>query len=284
MPPADRISVAAPGTEPSPDDLAATALAAARAAGEIQRRAFGDGAPAEAAGPRDVKLAVDRACERAVAETIRLRFPSHRILSEEGGDLGGTDDHLWIVDPLDGTVNFFHGLPQFCACVACCRLPAGAPLPATGADLIGCTRVGVVLAPLLDEAYVAVADRGATCNGRPIDCGRPARLAETIVGLSFGKTEAGIDRMSRLCAVLARRARKLRSFGSAGHDLALVAAGRLGGLLYRGVQIWDIAAAGLVLVEAGGVLTAERMADGTWDLVAAAGGVHAELLALAAEA
>ena len=181
-----------PPDAPSATDLAETAETAVRAAGNIQRRIFGTGARGEVIHPRDVKMAVDRECESAIVKVIRDRYPGHRILAEEGGDWGGAGDYLWIIDPLDGTVNYFHGLPQFCACVACCHLPAGEPLPATETALLDCAHVGAVYAPVLNELYLGVAGAGATRNGEPITCGPDTQLSDVIVALSFGKTESGI--------------------------------------------------------------------------------------------
>jgi fructose-1,6-bisphosphatase/inositol monophosphatase family enzyme len=262
-------------------ELSETAVAAALKAGDIQRQQFNKGAPGEIIHPRDIKMAVDLKCEAAIVDTIRKRFPGHRIIAEEGGNLGGNGDYVWIIDPLDGTVNYFHGLPQFCTCVACCYLPYGKELPVTGAELLDCIQVGAVYAPLLDELYVGIASIGAICNGKPLVCGPQKRLAEGIVAVSFGKTDEGIDQMADLCRALARKARKLRSFGCAGLDIAQVAQKRFGGLIYRGIHIWDIAAAGIILKEAGGKLTAAVQPDGTWNMVAANAGVHHELIQLA---
>jgi len=259
-------------------ELSETAAKAVLAAGDIQRKHFGTGVEAELIHPKDLKMVVDRECEEAIVAMIRDRFSRHRILAEEGGDLGGDGDYLWIIDPLDGTVNYFHGLPQFCACVACCYLPKEKPLPAQDADLLDSILVGAVYAPLLDELYVGITGEGATCNGKPIFCSPNKHLSEVIVALSFGKTNAVIDQMAELCRLLARRARKLRSFGSAGLDIVQVAGGRFGGLLYRGIHIWDIAAAGAVLKESGGILTAAVQQDGTWNIIAAAPGINSKLL------
>lgn len=259
------------------NQLADTAVQAAVRAGDIQRRAFGNVQNTSCRLPRDLKLEVDRKCEAAVVDTIRSRFPGHRILAEEGGEFSGKDDFLWIVDPLDGTVNFFHGIPHFCACVACCHLPAGEPVPVDNRMLLESGLVGVVMAPIAEELYVGIRSRGTTLNGRPVGCGTAERLKETIVALSFGKDDAAIAAMTRTAEKIALSARKVRSWGAAGLDIAQVACGRLGGVVYRGVHLWDVAAAGIVLAEAGGRLTAGLRPEGTWNLVAAAPGVHEEL-------
>lgn len=264
-------------TAPDLHALAETAVLAARVAAGIQTRAFDSELKGEVVHPHDLKTVVDRDCEQGIVDVIRKRYPKHRILAEEGGDLGGSDEYLWIIDPLDGTVNYFHGLPQFCTCIACCRVEPGQPLPTTGSALLASTLVGVVYTPVLDELYVGIAGEGVRRNGRSFVCNSDKPMAEMIVALSFGKTDAGIDRMTRLCRVLARKAQKLRSFGCAGYDLVQVAGSRFGGLLYQGIHIWDVAAAGLILKEAGGYLQANAQPNGTWNLLAATPGVAREL-------
>jgi fructose-1,6-bisphosphatase/inositol monophosphatase family enzyme len=185
------------------------------------------------------------------------------------------------VDPLDGTVNFFHGFPQFCACVACCRLPAHPPkLPTDAQELMASLVVAAVCAPVYGEMYLGIRGRGAALNGEPVVCQGPTRLSESVVALSFGKTESGMERMLGIARRLAPRVRKVRSWGCAGLDILQVAHGRLGALFYRGIHLWDIAAAGLILDEAGGHLQAHCRPDGRWDMVAAVPGLRGELAAL----
>jgi fructose-1,6-bisphosphatase/inositol monophosphatase family enzyme/GNAT superfamily N-acetyltransferase len=263
------------------DDIIRTAKEAAAIGGQIQMTHFKKKRKNLCEHPRDVKMAVDVECENAIVSLIRSIFPDHRILTEETGDLGGNADYLWIIDPLDGTTNFFHGLPQFCCCVACCRLPGDAPIPTDSRSLLKYAFVGVVYAPVFDEFFLGVKGSGASLNGKPLFCGTDDILAESIVAMSFGKTQTGIDRMTRIANRLAHRARKVRSYGCAGLDIAMVASCRLGGLLYRGIHLWDVAAAGIILSEAGGCLDAGQQPDGTWNLLAALPGVRNELSEIA---
>jgi fructose-1,6-bisphosphatase/inositol monophosphatase family enzyme len=264
--------------DPRIHELARTAVEAAVRAGDIQIKAFNGSREKSLLQSRDIKMAVDRECENAIVSVIRSRFPEHRILAEEEGDLGGSKDYLWIVDPLDGTVNFFHGLPQFCTCVACCRLPLSAPLPATGKELLDIGLVGVVYAPVMNELYIGMRNIGATLNGKPLNCADVNDLSQTIVALSFGKTDAAIDHMANVAGKIAHRAQKVRSYGCAGLDISFVAGGRLGGSFYRGIHLWDIAAAGIILAEAGGCLEAQRVPNGAWNMLAAPSGLYNELL------
>jgi myo-inositol-1(or 4)-monophosphatase len=181
---------------------------------------------------------------------------------------------------LDGTVNFFHGFPQFCSCVACCRLPENRQLPADGNELLAAVEVSAVCAPVFGELYLATRGCGAALNGNAVACRDAQRLRDSIVALSFGKTEEGMAHMLEITGRLAPRVRKVRSWGCAGLDILQVAHGRLGALLYRGLHLWDIAAAGLILSEAGGHLQAQRRNGDRWDMVASVPGVRKELMAL----
>jgi myo-inositol-1(or 4)-monophosphatase len=256
-----------------------TAIAAARRAGAVQREHYGSLLRVDAARANDIKLEVDRLCEGAILETIRAAFPDHAILAEESGQSAGDGDHWWIVDPLDGTVNYFYGLPYFCTCVACYRRPTEAEAGATGLDALGEPVAGVIYAPLTDELFAAERGKGATRNGEPLQTRPMAALAEAIVATGFGSTDENIRRMLAASTGLVRKVRKLRCMGSAGLDLAGVAAGRLSGYYERGIRSWDIAAGRIILEEAGARITATQYAPHAWDVTASAAPIHDTLRA-----
>jgi fructose-1,6-bisphosphatase/inositol monophosphatase family enzyme len=183
---------------------------------------------------------------------------------------------------LDGTVNYFHGIPFFCACVSCHRRPEAAD-PRELSRALG-TVASALYAPAFDECYAAARGRGAESNERRIACEPVQDLAAAVVGVSLGGGHESAEGNARLCTALSSRARKLRSFGSTGYDLAQIAAGRLGGLLQRKVNLWDAAAGALIVEEAGGRAEGRAAAVGRWDIVAAAPGLHGELSRLAREA
>jgi myo-inositol-1(or 4)-monophosphatase len=256
-----------------------TAIAAARAAGDVLRRHYGALLNVDERKRRDLKLEVDRLAEQAIVETIRRAHPEHRILAEEGGQYPGAGEHVWICDPLDGTVNFFHGLPYFCTAVACHRAPAG-PVPAAfprGIEALGQPVVGVVYMPLLDELFVGAPGEAATCNGRPIHVSRVTALEECIVVAGCGSKEENIRRMQEVQALLLTRVRKTRCLGAANYDFANVACGRLSAFYERGLKSWDVAAGRIILESAGGVLSAREYAANEWEILASGPGVHAEL-------
>jgi len=226
----------------------------------------------------DIKLETDRLSEIAIVDTVRAAFPGHRIHAEEGGELPGEDDCVWLVDPLDGTMNYAQGFHYFCSCIACYRRPAG--LPATGLAGLGEPLVGVVHAPALDQLFVGVAGRSATLNGQPLRIAPALSLADAVVGVSLGSEEKTMARMLSVVASLLRRCRKLRLFGACGLDVANVAAGRLSALVQRQVRCWDFAAARVILEAAGGVVDALAIGPDRWDVLACVPDLHAPLLDL----
>jgi myo-inositol-1(or 4)-monophosphatase len=186
--------------------------------------------------------------EAAIAALIRSEFPDHAILGEEtheadASSAAETAEHLWIVDPLDGTNNFAHALPHFAVSVAYYR--AGAP------------QCGVVLNPLRDDCFEAVRGGGARHNGRAIRVAGSAKLSEVLVGVGFF-----YDRGAMMEATLAAigdlfraQIHGIRRFGTASLDLSLVAAGAFGAFFEFELAPWDFAAGRLILEEAGGRIT-----------------------------
>jgi fructose-1,6-bisphosphatase/inositol monophosphatase family enzyme len=297
--------------------LKETAIAAARAAGEIQKAHFGTILNVDESTRRDVKLEVDRLCEQAIVETIRKDWPDHAILTEEAGRIGGSafpigkhlerpsrsqfgrlgqtaippssagggeGEHLWLIDPLDGTVNFFHGLPYFCASVACYRQTARRKEPLIlprWLEALGEPLVGVVYAPPTDELFVAEPGRGATRNDQPIRASSTTDLCEAIAAIGFGSRPGSQEHYIEQCARLAPRLRKLRTLGAAAYDLCNVACGRLTAFYEMRLWSWDIAAAAVVLREAGAVLDAIELEPDCWNVIAAAPGVYEEFRDLA---
>ncbi len=281
MPPVDQLDVTA-----LPETLLTrmreTAVAAAAAAGELQMRLFRSEHLVRAVSDHDLTLDVDKHCEQAMVRIIRAAFPRHGILSEEGGTEPGDEPYLWVLDPLDGTVNYYHGIPFFCACVSCHRRPDAAVTSAFSRRLG--TVAAAVCAPALGESFAAALGRGAELNGGTLACPDTFDLASAVFGVSLGSRPEDTEAMLRLCRSLGAKARKLRSFGATGYDLAQVAAGRLGGLAQKSVNLWDAAAGALILEEACGVVEGRPAAGGRWDMVAAAPGVHARLSTLVREA
>ncbi|MGH2467145.1 MAG: inositol monophosphatase family protein [Candidatus Limnocylindrales bacterium] len=228
--------------EAAVDRLALLELAtsAARLAGAILlegRRAGGITVAATKSSPTDVVTAMDRAAEAAIVAHLLAARPDDGLLGEEGDDRPGRSGVRWIVDPLDGTVNYLYDLPGWSVSIA--------------AEAAGQTQVGVVLAPLAGELFAAVRGGGATLDGAPIHCTAGVPLARALVGTGFGY---GADRrvvQAEILRAVLPRVRDIRRLGSAAVDLCAVACGRLDAHYERGLKPWDLAAGGLIATEAG---------------------------------
>ncbi|GBF89321.1 inositol monophosphatase [Raphidocelis subcapitata] len=243
-----------PGAEPDLDlDAAlAAAVAAARAAGALIAAAWGDGAADKGVVVKsshvDLVTETDKAAEAAIREALLAAFPGHAFVGEEeaaeaGGAVVLTDGPTWMVDPLDGTTNFVHGYPFSCVCIGL----------AVGQEPV----VGVVFNPILGELYTAKKGGGAFCNGKRIRCSGTKDLRQALSATEIGTTRdaetvnAMFDRVRRLTAA----SRSLRCCGSCAMNICGVAAGRLDVFYEIGFGgCWDVAAAAIVLREAGGQL------------------------------
>lgn len=259
------------------DRIRQTAVSAAQQAGAIQMRHFRRPAVTCTRLLHDIKLETDRLCERAIVAAIRERFPDHAILTEESGELPGPGGYGWIIDPLDGTVNFWRGLPLFCTSIACFRHnEAGAAKVDRG--LPGAPVVGVVFLPFSRELFYGMPGRGAFLNGRSIRVGQPQGSADAVVSVSFGKTPETMQRMTRRLDALLPQVRKVRCLGAAAAELAYVAAGFLDGLFYEGIKRWDFAAGKIILEEAGGFLDAIETEPDQWRVLAGTPGLRVPLI------
>ena len=217
-----------------------TALRAARAAGDLLRTRFGTDLDVQAAEAHDVKLALDVETQRLIEGILLGAFPDHAILGEEGSSTGGSEWE-WIVDPIDGTVNYFYGIPHFCVSIALRHA--------------GVIELGVILDPMRDELWCVERGGLPTLNGRPIRASRRDRLSDCILTVGFAKTADTIRGGLPLLEQMVHRARKCRMMGSAALDLAYVASGRLDAYIEQGVSLWDIAAGQLLVEAAGGKIT-----------------------------
>lgn len=227
--------------QPDLDLVLQVALDAARRAGRVLRARLGRLRRVEAKGENDLVTEADRRSEQVIAEAIRGVFPDHGLLAEEGTTGGEADEHLWVVDPLDGTTNYVHSYPLFAVSI--------------GYVYRGRCLVGVVYAPLLGEVFWAVVGRGAWLNGRRIGVSRVTNLKEALV--AAGLPSASERRREVVLAVqeLIGQVQDFRSSGSAVLDLCFVAAGRLDAYFEHKLSPWDVAAGGLIVLEAGGQVT-----------------------------
>lgn len=193
-------------------------------------------------GGIEIVTQADIAADELIAAEISARFPEHRILSEESSpNLGRVQDiqePLWIVDPIDGTVNFAHGLNQSAVSIAYVEE--------------GELRFGVVYNPFTDELFAAELGKGATLNGESIRVAEEERLDRAIIATGFPYVKTGLEPMVRRLAAVLQHCADIRRLGSAALDICFVAAGRLDGY-YESLSVWDYAAAQLIAREAGAV-------------------------------
>jgi myo-inositol-1(or 4)-monophosphatase len=216
---------------------------AARAGGAVVARYFRDGVAMRHKAVSNLVSDADVEAEHAVVRVIREAFPDHEVLGEEAHPGDTTAEHLWVVDPLDGTNNFAHKIPQIAVSVAYYR--AGVP------------QVGVIYNPIRDEWHEAERGLGATFDGQPARVNEEARLDETLVGVGF-YYERGVVMEATLDAVKDLKHRKIhgiRRFGAATLDLCMVALGQLGAYFEFTLSPWDFAAGRLFVEEAGGLVT-----------------------------
>lgn len=236
------------------------AVVAARQAGKVMRRNqnLSDKAVNQAS-QHDIKLELDVKCQELIEKTLKKHFPQASILGEEGVSGDPAAEYRWVVDPIDGTVNFTYGIPHACVSIA---LQIRASRPAakrrkrsaaadTGVEEFR-TLVGVVYDPFSDELWTAIAGGPARLNGRVIRASRRRRLAESIVAIGFAKEMATMKRMLPTLNKLIRRVRKIRIMGAAALSLVYVGTGRMDAYVEFGLRLWDIAAGGLIIECAGG--------------------------------
>jgi len=193
--------------------------------------------------PTDLVSAADLAAERLIRERLNAARPDDGVLGEEGGDAAGTSGRRWVVDPLDGTINYLFGIPQWGVSIAL-------------EDGDG-TLAGVVYDPMRDECWAAAADGPPTLDGNPVTPSGREDLATALVATGFGYDAAVREVQARAVARLLPRVRDIRRLGSAALDLCWTAAGRYDAYFERGVKSWDVAAGALLCRRAG--LAVERL-------------------------
>lgn len=248
----------------------ATAVRAAKLAGNVLMELRGRVAVERKSGHRDLVTEADRRAEETIREVLRNAFPEHGILGEEAGVTPGSDGYRWIVDPLDGTTNYAHGLPLFATSIALER----------DGELL----VGVIHFPVLNETYTAVRGRGAWRNGEPLRVSDETSLenALLVTGFPHDVSPGMPDNLDHIKNLLPR-SRGMRTLGTAATDLVYVAAGVFDAYWDLDNAPWDVAAGVLLVQEAGGKVT--DMDGGPLDLMkprllASNGYLHDELLAV----
>jgi myo-inositol-1(or 4)-monophosphatase len=256
---------------PDPDPrFLATAIEAVVRAGEIQMARFGSGVRVERKGAIDLVTEVDLEIERMCRELVAARFPDHDVLGEEMGQARSGARCRWLFDPIDGTTNYAHGVPIFCATAAL--------------EIDGTPIVGAVYDPNRRELFTSERGVGAWMNGAPLAVSAAPTLVESVLVTGFPyDIRDRLDEMVALFAAFLGEARAIRRLGSAAIDLCWVAAGRMDGFWEQGLKAWDTVAGALIVEEAGGRVSG--LDGGPWvpasgHCLASNGLIHDQMLAV----
>lgn len=225
-------------------------MQAARSVGALMRRNLAETKRANVVTQHDIKLELDVRSQKLIEHKLCCSFPEAALLGEEGIAGDPQSDYRWVVDPIDGTVNFAYGIPHACVSIAL-QQRAKKKSPFAYADGYE-TLVGVVYDPFCNELWTGLRGQPAKLNGKAIRVSRRAKLNEAIVSIGFAKNRETLEAMLPYFVELVQRVRKMRIMGAAALALTYVATGRFDAYIERGIRIWDIAAGGLILQCAGG--------------------------------
>ncbi len=197
----------------------------------------------------DFVTEVDKAAEEAIIETLSEAYPNHGFLAEESGELLNNSDHIWIIDPLDGTTNFIHGFPQYAVSIAL--------------SVNGVIQQAVIYDPNRDELFSASKGAGAYVDRRRLRVASQIKLENALIGTGFPyRQDQDVDQYLKIFAEMTRQCAGLRRPGAASLDLAYVAAGRYDGFFESELKPWDMAAGALIITEAGGLVGNYRGEEG----------------------
>ncbi|HEY5812665.1 MAG TPA: inositol monophosphatase family protein [Terrimicrobiaceae bacterium] len=219
------------------------AIEAAYTAGGLLRAHYGRSLAVDLDEAHDIKLELDRRSQGLIESCLLQHFPGHAIYGEEGIRGDPASEFEWVIDPIDGTVNYYYGIPHFAISIA---------LRQSGKII-----VGVIYDPARDELWAVEEGGVATLNGRPISVSKRAVLSEAVVSVGLAKSIDSINRGLPLFQRMLRSAKKCRMMGSAALDMAYVACGRLDAYVESSISLWDIAAGILLLERAGGKVVLE---------------------------
>lgn len=244
------------------------AIRVAKEAGRVLRDSFGRKIEVRHKGNIDLVTEIDIASEKVIKDLITSHYPKHQILAEESGAHLSSSDYRWIVDPLDGTTNYAHGLPLFCVSIAL--------------EKAGEVIIGVVYDPVHEEIFAAERGSGATLNGRTIKVSDINEIKKAMLVTGF-PYDIQVDRINNIDNFIKfiKNAQAIRRLGSAALDLCYVAAGRMDGFWELKLHPWDMAAGALIVEEAGGKVT--RFDGGKFDpflreVCASNGLIHNQML------
>lgn len=245
------------------------AVEAAHAAGKLQQFYVGGDLEIDTkSSETDLVTKADKLCEQKIREIITRYYPEHEILGEEGGT-EGKSSHRWIVDPIDGTLNYAHNIPFYCVSI--------------GLEVAGELEIGVIFDSVKNELFTAVRGEGAYLNGAPISVSSESELIKSMLVTGFAYQKETIHDNVEIFGRVHQHVRSIRRLGAAALDLCYIACGRIEGFWELKLQPWDVAAGVLMVREAGGKVTGasgEPYDINERQLIASNGHIHAGLLNL----
>lgn len=212
---------------------------------------------------------VDKTCEKVIVDKVRKSFPSHSILAEEGGEEKKGGSFTWIIDPLDGTTNYTHGLPIYCVSIAVAESDS--------------VKLGAIYDPSRDELFTAEEGKGAFLNGKRIQASRADKIMDSLIVTGFAYNIKGKIANMEYFKIMLEKAQAVRRLGSAALDLSYVACGRFDGFWELGLSPWDMAAGQLIVKEAGGTVTmlnGDEFDMSKKEVLATNGKIHKEMITL----
>ncbi|MGA3163808.1 MAG: inositol monophosphatase family protein [Verrucomicrobiota bacterium] len=239
----------------------AAAVKAAKAAGRLMRANWHLPKRVNVADAHDIKLELDVRSQKLIGKILRAAFPKIPLLGEEGfsGDVNA--DFRWVVDPIDGTVNYFFGMPHAAVSIA-----LQSRLKTKNSKFK--TLLGVIYDPFANELWTATLGGPTRLNGRIVRVSKRANVGDAIIAMGFSKSKLNLEKSLPHVNRLARRALKIRIMGSAALELAYVASGRLDAYVERTINLWDIAAGGLMVECSGGEFYTQPAPGGKFRMVA----------------
>jgi myo-inositol-1(or 4)-monophosphatase len=261
-----------------------TAIKAAKAAGKLMLANWHKPKRVNLADAHDIKLELDVRCQKLIEKTLRAAFPQIPLLGEEGDSGNVNAEYRWVVDPIDGTVNYAFGIPHAAVSIALQKRVEGRESRVEGSKRTRVTRhvshvtlVGVIYGPFTDELWTATRGGPTRLNGRIVRASKRANVGDAIIAMGFSKSKANLEKSLPHLTRLARRAMKIRIMGSAALELAYVADGRLDAYVERTINLWDIAAGALMVECSGGEFYTQPAPGGKFRMVADNGQLRRKL-------
>ena len=227
-------------------------VSAAFAAGKIMRDNWYAPKRVKQFDVHDIKLELDVRCQKTIEKVLGAAFPQIPLLGEEGSSGDFNAAYRWVVDPIDGTVNYFFGMPHAAVSIALQAAERASHV----------TLLGVIYDPFTDELFTATRGGKTKLNGKVVHVSNRAKVNDAVVAMGFSKSRENLEKSLPHLNRLARQAKKIRIMGSAALELAYVSCGRLDAYIERTINIWDIAAGGLMVERSGGEMYLKTLPDG----------------------